>query len=86
MKVRQYIQVKNFDASKQASFDVAQVDNDNVTFLNLREAHSISMPVNLYIYPYHFILFIYLSSYLCIYLFIHSFIYSSQFVRLLIST
>jgi hypothetical protein len=33
------LQVKNFDTSKQASFDVAQVDHDNVTLLNLHGAH-----------------------------------------------
>ena len=83
MKVRQFTNF-NFDASKQASFDVAQVDNDNVTLPNLHGAHeyiyaSKSIHISLAFY------FIYLSSYLCIYLYIHSFIHSPQFVRLLIS-
>jgi hypothetical protein len=77
------LHVKIWHASKQAYFDVAQVDHDNVTLLKFTWSTwvhvYISMLVNLY--PWHLILFhlfIYLSSYLFIYLytFIHSFIYS----------
>jgi hypothetical protein len=64
------LQVKIWHVSKQAFFDVAQVDHDNVTVLKF------SMPVNLY--HWHLILFhllIYSFIYLFIYLYIYAFIY-----------
>ena len=60
MKVRQFTNF-NFDASKQASFDVAQGDLDNVTLLNLRGAHEYiyaSKFIHISLVSY-FILFIY---------------------------
>jgi hypothetical protein len=69
------LHVKIWNASKQAFFDVAQVDHDNVTLLKF--TWSTCMPVNLY--PWHLtlcLLFIYSFIYLYIYAFIYSFIHS----------
>jgi hypothetical protein len=68
MKVRQFTS----DASKQASFDVAQVDHDNVMLLDLHGAQEYTYAskfIDVSLASYYIYLFIHLSIYSFIYLF-----------------